>query len=95
MKILIYEDTNGKLHRSILRDDDPDSLVDEGIPLDPPNIEDILEEAKITLHNELVRKGLFDVKSINDHNGALSSSVKKCITNKIIKRYLEEESTSK
>ena len=92
MKTLIYEDMDGKLHRTILRDDDPDDLADEGIPLDPPMIEDILEEAKTELHNELVKRGLFDVKSLNDHNGALSSAVKKCVTNKIIKRYLEEDS---
>lgn len=93
MKIVIYEDKNGKLHRAVLRDNDPDDLADEGIPLDPPKIEDILEEAKIELHNELVKRELFDVKSINRQKGALSSAVKKCITNKIVKRYLIEEST--
>lgn len=93
MKVVLYEDESGKLHRTILRDSDPDDLADEGIPLDPPKIEDILDEAKIELHNELVRRGLFDVKSINDKSGALSSAVNKCITNKIVKRYLQEEST--
>ena len=93
MKTITYEDAHGKLHRSILRDDDPDFIADEGIPLDPPNIEDILDEAKLTLHNELVKRSLFDVKSINDNRGALSSAVNKCVTQPIIKRYLEEEST--
>lgn len=95
MKTIIYEDTHGKLHRTILRDNDPDDLADEGIPLDPPMIEDILDEAKIELHNELVKRGLFDVKSINEHSGALSSAVNKCVTNKIVQRYLQEEKSNK
>lgn len=90
MKTVIYEDKEGKLHRTILRDNDPEDLADEGIPMNPPNIEDILEEAKIELHNELVRKGLFDVKSINDNRGAITSAVNKCITRKIIERYLQK-----
>lgn len=94
MKTVIYEDRHGKLHRTILRDSDPDDLADEGISLDPPKIDDILDEAKIELHNELVKRGLFDVKSINMHSGALASAVNKCVTNKIVRRYLEEESIS-
>jgi hypothetical protein len=90
MKTVVYEE-NGKLHRVILRDDDPEDLANEGIPLDPPSIEDILENAKTTLHNELVQRGLFDVKSLNENNGALSSAVNKCITREIIKKYLREE----
>ena len=93
MKVVTYEDKDGKLHRVLLRDNDPETLAEEGIPFDPPSIEDILEKAKIELHNELVRRELFDVKSINQHSGALSSAVKKCITNKIIQRYLLLEST--
>ena len=95
MKTIIYEDAHGKLHRTILRDNDPDDLAEEGIPLDPPIIEDILDEAKLKLHNELVKRGLFDVKSINEHSGALSSAVNKCVTNRIIRRYLEEENINK
>lgn len=95
MKAIIYEDAHGKLHRTVLRDSDPEDLAEEGIPLDPPKIEDILENAKLELHNELVKRGLIDVQSLNEHNGALSSAVNKCVTNKIIKRYLQEESASK
>ena len=91
MKTIIYEGSDGKLHRSIIRDDDPDGFAEEGIPLDPPMIEDILEAAKIELHNELVRKGLFDVKSLDDNRGALQSVVNRVITNKIVRRYLENK----
>jgi len=91
MKIVIFEDKKGKLHRSMLRDDDPEVLASEGIPIDPPNIEGILEKAKVELHNELVRRELFDVKSINDHRGALESAVNKHITRNIVKLYLENE----
>lgn len=93
MKIVIFEDKKGKLHRTMLRDNDPDVLASEGIPIDPPNIEGILEEAKVELHNELVRRGLVDVKSINDRQGALTSAVNKHITRKIIQLYLQEKGT--
>ena len=89
MKTIIYEGSDGRLHRSILRDGDPDNFAEEGIPLDPPMIEDILEDAKTELHNELVRRGLFDVKSLDQNKGALQSAVNSVITNKIVRRYLE------
>lgn len=92
MKLVVYEGRDGKLHRTILRDSDPDELAEEGIPLDPPKISDILEEAKTELHNELVKKGLLDVESLNRNNGSLPAIVNKVITRKIIKRYLEVES---
>jgi hypothetical protein len=92
MKLVVYEGRDGKLHRTILRDSDPEELAEEGIPLDPPNISDILEEAKTELHNELVRKDLFDVGALNRNDGSLSAAVNKCITRKIIKRYLRDES---
>jgi len=87
MKEVIYKDQDGRLHRSLLRDTDSDNLAREGIPSDPPNIEDILEEAKIELHNELVKRGLYDTIAVERNAGALSSAVKKCITNKIVRKY--------
>ena len=91
MKMVIFEDKQGKLHRAMLRDDDPEVLAREGIPVDPPNIEDVLEEAKTELHNELVKRELIDVRSINHRKGALVSAVNKHITRKIVKLYLEKE----
>jgi len=95
MKIVIFEDKQGKLHRAMLRDNDPEALANEGIPIDPPNIDDVLEEAKIELHNELVRRELVDLKSINNRRGALASAVNKHITRKILKLYLHKEEQNK
>jgi len=89
MKSIIYEGSDGKLHRSLIKNDDPDNLAPEGLPLDPPMIEDILESAKIELHNELVKKELIDTQSLNLKKGALESAVNRVITRKIIMRYLE------
>lgn len=92
MKVIVYEGKDRKLHKTILRDGDPDELAEEGIPLDPPDIEDILEEAKVLLHNELVKKDLFNVEALNKKKGALPAAVSKTITRRIVKRYLHVES---
>ena len=89
MKIVIYKDNDGKLHKYLIRDTDPESNAQEGLPLDPPMIDDILESAKVCLHNELILRDLCDHESLSKNVGALSSAVKKCITKNIIRRNYE------
>ena len=91
MKIVIYKDNDGRLHRSLIRDTDPESTAPEGLPLDPPMIDDILEEAKICLHNELVVRNICDLSTLRKDMSALSSAVKKCITKNIVNRYHESD----
>lgn len=41
MRAVKWEDKDGWKHRSLVRDDDPDSAAPGGIPQDPPNIREL------------------------------------------------------
>lgn len=59
MKRVICADEKGWLHCWLLRDSDPESNAERGIPQDPPDLELIdWQEVKREIHNELVRQGL-------------------------------------
>lgn len=90
MKEVTYKKDN-KIQKSLIRDSDSENLAEQGIPLNPPIFDDILDEAKTNLYNDLVERGVFDVDSLNRRNGVLSSLVNKHITRKIVERYLLEE----
>lgn len=91
MKPVEWKDSEGKVHVSLVRDSDNIDAGAEGISLEPPPFEDILEDAKVELHNELVAKGLFDLIDISKNAGALESAIAKTITRKIVLRYKEKQ----
>ena len=61
MKLVEYTDEDGKQQISIVRDTDTD-MLSAGIRIEPPPLDDILDEAKVELHNELVKRNLFTYK---------------------------------
>jgi hypothetical protein len=91
MKSVEWTDEEGKTRISIVRSDDSVISIDEGISVEPPPIDDILEEAKIELHNELVKRGVFEFKDLGKSPGALEGAVARVVTRKIILRYKEVE----
>ena len=70
MKLVMYSDPNGFLHRAMLRDDMRSEQAEQGIPADPPDIINGLdwEELKKNLHNHLVELGLFSIKDLQNNN---------------------------
>lgn len=71
MRAVLWEDEDGYKHRSLVRDDDPDSIAPEGILQDPPNVQALDWDAIIkNLHNQLVDRDIFDYQGlINAQNG--------------------------
>ena len=60
MRTVVYTDERGYRHRVVIRDNDSDDMARYGIPLDPPNVDDIdWEFLKREIHNALVENGLF------------------------------------
>lgn len=58
MKRIIWTDKKGFKHASMIRDTDPDSEALFGIPDDPPDMSQTLENFKKILHNEFVERGI-------------------------------------
>lgn len=90
MKVVEYFDDDGKQRISIVRDADI-NLTSEGIKIEPPPFDDILEEAKVALHNELVRRRIFTYADLSQRQGEFEAAIRSTITNKIVARLKEKQ----
>jgi len=60
MRYVTYEDRNGYLRRTMIRDGDDDSMAKNGIPAGPPDIATMdCEAMKREINNLLVKNGLY------------------------------------
>lgn len=76
MKTVLWIDDKGYKHRSMIRDNDPDSLAPSGIPCDPPDLNRLdWEELKRQLHNMLVEKGLATWEDVQQSQNGVTTSV--------------------
>ena len=83
MRFVIYEDRNGYSHRTMIRDDDDDSMAESGIPAGPPDLSVIdCEAVKLEINNLLVKNGLFTWDDIQRSPVGLS------IVQTVVKRYV-------
>lgn len=88
MKILIYEDENGYLRRSLVKDND--TTPEYGIPQNIPNLDNLdWNEIKKELHNELTRIGLITWADVQ--RGNLIPIVNKIFKRRLINLYKLEE----
>ena len=55
MRIVVYEDKDGWMHRALLRDSDPDTAAPGGMMQDPPDLRGMDWEGVMRdIHNRLV-----------------------------------------
>lgn len=94
MKLVEYTDEDGKQQISIVRDTDTD-MLSAGIRIEPPPLEDILDEAKVELHNELVKRKLFTYLDFQKRPDELGAAVNRVVTQKIIARLRQIEKQNK
>lgn len=87
MKKVIYSDRKGFLRASLLRDMDEESKPTLGIPLEPPPIDSILDNCKLELHNELVRRGLFTLDDVQAGQTQLTAAILGVFRTKLIEAY--------
>jgi hypothetical protein len=86
MKIVKWVDKDGYKRRSMLRDKDPDSMAIQGVPVDPPDLDQVdWEEVKRLLHNALVDNEMFEWNDLvikpNGVTNAIKTSMKRIVTN--------------
>lgn len=75
MQVLFWTDERGRKHRSLVRDGDTDGRV--GIPLDPPDVDELdWELIKTQLHNHFVEHGLYDWSDVQLKQDAISNTIR-------------------
>lgn len=86
MKVVKWVDKNGYKRQSLLRDEDPDDMALQGIPLEPPDLSQIdWQEVQRLLHNALVDNGMIEWNDLvtrpNGVTNAIKTSMKRIVTN--------------
>jgi hypothetical protein len=84
MKKVIWHDDYGTKHVSLLRDYDNEMLAKHGIPLDPPDLEEIFRDGAREFHNILVDRGLLEYNDIVAAQTAISQILLEVFKNKIV-----------
>ena len=88
MRRVIWEDRNGYTRASLVRDGDPDEAAEYGVPIEPPDLDEIdWEEVKRDLHNNLVRKGLFTYEDMRNAQKGIRSAVILALHKKVVDLY--------
>lgn len=88
MKHVTWQDEQGYKRCSLLRDKDSDQDAAIGIPVGPPDMEELdWELIKKELNNLLVDRELYTFNDIQFNVGALQSSILSVIRPKLLRLY--------
>lgn len=69
MKLVQWTDEDGWKHQSLIRDDMDDSLAYQGMPQDPPDLNELdCEQLFRDLHNLLVDRNLLTMEDLQGNN---------------------------
>lgn len=79
MKLIQWTDDDGRAHLSVLTDDQPDEDAPQGIPYDPPVVDDLgLEPDQAQeLHNTLVGARLIMWADVEARQNGVSSALRR------------------
>jgi hypothetical protein len=91
MKIVMWTDSLGRKHRSVLQEHMPATRPKEGYLSDPPDIRELnWDELVIELHNELVNRGLFTYEDIVHSQNGLTAAILRVFRKKVKDLYRRE-----
>lgn len=92
MRMVITTDRRGYKRAWWVVDEDPDELAEEGIPLNPPDL-DLLEweEVKKSLHNMLVERGLFTWMDVQRAQSGVTGAILTAMKRRLISLYRNRE----
>jgi len=92
MRIVIKTDRFGYKRAYWVKNEDSDDVAEEGIPLNPPNLDFLeWEEVKRDLHNMLVDRGLFTWMDVQRAQNGVTSSVLAAMRKRVISLYRNRE----
>jgi len=87
MKRVNWLDEKGVLRCSLLRDTDSETNPRLGIPIEPPPIDTILEDAKSEIRTALIEAGLFTWDDVQRQQNSLELIVKRTVHRKLVMAY--------
>ncbi len=90
MRLVQYEDEQGFLHQSLIKENMPLSDANMGVPVDPPDITrlDWLEIQR-EINKQLIDRNLITLKDIVHQKSGLENIIKSVIVRKLIQLYKE------
>lgn len=92
MRTVIYKDRRGDFHASLVRDSDPDSAAEMGIPLEPPDFGLIdWKEVQRELRNHLIQKQVFNWRDVQREQKSITAAVLSVIRRRIVALYRTKE----
>jgi hypothetical protein len=96
MRTVVWTDRNGWKHVSMVRDEDPDGLAEQGIPVGPPDVsslpwEDICKE----INNQLVDGGVLTWRDAVRQQNSITHIVERVVRRKIIDLFRGEDQATK
>lgn len=89
MRRVIWEDERGYLRASLIRDSDPDRIAPQGIPLITASELLNWDDAKRSLNNLLVKRGLFTLEDVLSKRDSLTSAILAIFRRKLLALYKE------
>lgn len=91
MRLVQWEDENGLLRSSFVKDNDPDEAAAQGIPHDPPDISRLdWDQIQTDLHNELVKRGLFSWADVQKQQTTLPLAINAVLKQRLMALYREK-----
>lgn len=92
MRTVLIEDPNGYLRAYLVRDQDPDEMAEQGIPLQTPGIDGIeWVDVERDIHNALIRRGIFSTKELERSQDKVLGIVSRVVRRHVILKIKEEE----
>ena len=92
MRSVGWTDNDGYKHQSLVRDGDPDSAAETGIPNDPPDLNQLdWNEIERELHNRLVEAGLITWVDVQRSQNGLTGIVRAVVHKRIVQLYKLQE----
>lgn len=92
MREVAWTDRHGYKRVSLIRDDDPDDMAEQGIPLAPPNVDRInWEEVKRDLHNTLIDQRMFGWQDVQRAQNALTGILVRVLKRQLVLLYRIED----
>ena len=88
MKEAVYVDRDGFMHVTLIRDGDAEDAAESGLPIGPPNLDELdWEGAKKEINHMLVDRGLITFQDLQVQMSGLASAVAKPIMKRLIQLY--------
>lgn len=92
MRKVTYTDRQGFKYVALVRDVDPDEAAASGLPLGPPNFNELdMEEVKRDINNILVEQGVLTIKDLPRHPNAITQAVRSALVGRIVVLYKQQE----